>query len=213
MTYAENILIVLIAPLVIGFFLLKGETKRFIGFFLAGTVICLLSSYINSFLAGISAMPQEEVMIKLTPMVEEVMKALPLLFYVIVFAPDNEHIFKAAIAVALGFATFENCCFVVGAGAENLSFVLTRGFAAGIVHTICGAAFGCGLSLMNTRKHLPGYGIFASLCLCITYHAIYNLVVSANGTWQRIGYFMPFITAVLVIVLKYIVSLIIKRKT
>lgn len=213
MTYAENILIFLVAPLVIGFFLLKGETKRFIGFFLTGAVICLFSSYINSFIAGISGMPQEEVLIKLTPMVEELMKALPVLFYVIVFMPNNESIFKSAIAVGLGFATFENCCFIVGNGAENLSFVLIRGFAAGIVHTLCAASLGCGLSLMNTRKHLPWYGAFASLCICITYHAIYNLLVSANGFWQRIGYIMPFAMAVMIIIVKNIVTLKMKRTT
>ena len=213
MTYAENILIFLLAPLVIGFLLLKGETKRFIGFFLVGAVICLLSSYINSFIVGISGMPQTESLIKLTPVVEELMKAFPLLFYAIIFMPDNENIFKSAVAVGIGFATFENCCFIVGSGADNLSFVLIRGFAAGIVHILCAAGFGCGLSLMTTRKHLPWYGIFASLCISTTYHSIYNLLVSANGTAQTIGYFMPFITAVLVIVIKNIVTLKLTRKT
>lgn len=179
MIYAENILIFLIAPFIVGMFLIKGESRRFIGFFLIGSVICLLSSYINSFLAGACTMTSTEAIIKITPMIEEIMKALPLLFYMIIFEPNKENIFKSAIATGIGFATFENCCYVVVEGANDPHFIFIRGFAVGIMHIFCAAILGFTLGFGDEQKHFSWIGVFASVSICISYHAIYNLMVSA----------------------------------
>ena len=45
---------------------------------------------------------------EIAPVVEEVMKLLPLLFYLLIFEPKAEQIKNAAVITALSFATFEN---------------------------------------------------------------------------------------------------------
>ncbi len=201
MIYAENIFIFLAAPFIVGFFLMKGESRRFIGFFLVGAITCLLSSYINSFIASLCGMTSTEAIIKITPIIEEVMKVLPLLFYIIIFIPVRETIFASSIAIGIGFATFENCCYVVTNGADDIYFVLIRGFAVGIMHILCAAVIGFTLGFGNNQKHFSWIGVFASVSICISYHAIYNLMVSGSSLWQMYGYFMPFVTAVIVIII------------
>lgn len=198
MIYAENVLIFLVAPMAIGFFLMKGETKQFIGFFILGAVICLLCTYVNGFVTAVTGNFVEESVIRLTPVVEEVMKTLPLLFYVSVFLPKNHDIWRSTIALGIGFATFENCCHVILSGADDFSYMLIRGFAAGIMHVICSMIFGWSLTIIHTRRYLVALGVVATVCMCITYHAIYNLLVSSDGIWQMIGYALPMVTVGLV---------------
>ncbi|MFI3172589.1 MAG: PrsW family glutamic-type intramembrane protease [Eubacteriales bacterium] len=208
MIYAENILVFLAAPFIIGLFLLKGDSRRFVGFFLIGSTVCLLSSYINSFIAGVYGMNVIDAIIKITPMIEEVMKALPLLFYMIIFIPKKENILMCSIATGIGFATFENCCYVVAHGADNFYFVLIRGFAVGIMHILCSLSLGYSLGLGSNQKHFSWIGVFTCISICISYHAIYNLLVTGEGAWQFYGYFMPFVTVVGIIIIKNLTTII-----
>lgn len=211
MIYAENILIFLVAPLVVGFFFLKGETKQFVGFFLIGTIVCLLCSYVNSFITMVTQTPADESVVRLTPIIEEIMKALPLFFYIAVFLPASESIWKVSIALGIGFATFENCCLVVSSGADNLSYMFVRGFSVGIMHILCSVSLGWALMMINTKRYLVGLCTFASLCICITYHSIYNLLVSSYGDWKVVGYFLPVITLFLVLMINSFLSVKNKR--
>lgn len=74
------------------------------------------------------------------------MKLLPLLFYLWVFEPDPRALPGAAIAIAVGFATFENVCHLAENGADNFTFLLIRGFSAGALHILCGILSGFGVS-------------------------------------------------------------------
>ena len=55
--------------------------------------------------------------IEITPVCEEVMKLLPLLFFYLVFESEPKEMPAAAIAIAVGFATFENVCYLTENGA------------------------------------------------------------------------------------------------
>ena len=74
---------------------------------------CLLSAYINTFFAALYAADTITATAEIAPVVEEVMKLLPLLFYLLVFEPEPVPIKNAAIIVALSFATFENVCYLI----------------------------------------------------------------------------------------------------
>ena len=69
----------LIAALCMG----KRQTKFFL-FCLAGMGACLLSAYINTFLAALYGADTFGATAEIAPVVEEVMKLLPLLFYLLV---------------------------------------------------------------------------------------------------------------------------------
>jgi RsiW-degrading membrane proteinase PrsW (M82 family) len=109
--------------------------------------------------------------------------------------PKGRDIVTTALAVGLGFATFENICYLMQYGTEDMSFVLIRGFSAGVTHTVCAAILGYGFAALYRRGRLAVPGAFALLCLSATYHGIYNLLVAETGAWRTVGYILPLATA------------------
>ena len=160
-------------------------------FMTAGMSVCLLSAYVNSFFMGHYGVSTTVAVIEITPVCEEVMKLLPLLFYILVFEPKVRDLPEAAIALAVGFATFENVCYLMENGAENFMFLLIRGLSAGALHILCGISIGFGLSYVFRRKWLAFTGTVGLLGACIVFHATYNLLITGDGGWRIAGYLFP----------------------
>ena len=108
MTYIENIFICMVSPLLVAALCMGRRQLRFFLFCIAGMGVCLLSAYINTFLAAVCQADALAATAEIAPVVEEMMKLLPLVFYLLVFEPEGDKIKAAAITVALAFATFEN---------------------------------------------------------------------------------------------------------
>ena len=201
MIHIENIFLCLTAPLIIVIFLIKGDTRRYVIFFTIGLGICLLSAYINSFLtlaaSGLDfrSLDVAESVIRLTPVSEEIMKAFPLFVYLSLFKPDRKGVVSTAFAIGLGFATLENCCYLIQYGTSEMGFVLIRGFSTGIMHTVCAAVMGYGLAFALSHKRLIYVFAIGLLSVATTLHALYNLFVAGSGGWQVVGYIFPALMA------------------
>lgn len=130
-------------------------------------------------------------------MVEEVVKLLPLLFYLLVFEPEPEKIRPAVLTVAAGFATFENICYLIQYGVEHLGFLLIRGFGTGAMHIVCGAIVGYGLVYVWRRKWLKAAGTCGLLGVAVIFHGIYNLLIAYGGWVQYAAYALPVLAVVL----------------
>ena len=108
MTYMENIFICMASPLLIAALCMgKRHTGAFL-FCLAGMGMCLLSAYLNTFFAALYGADAFAATVEIAPVVEEGMKLLPLLFYLLVFEPQARQIGIAAVITALSFATFDS---------------------------------------------------------------------------------------------------------
>ncbi len=191
MTYIENIFICMVSPLLVAALCMGRRHLRFFLFCIAGMGVCLLSAYINTFLAAVCRADVLAATVEIAPVVEELMKLLPLVFYLLVFEPEGEKIKSAAITLALSFATFENVCYLIQNGADRFSFIFFRGFGAGAMHVLCGLLVGGGLSYAWQRTRLKIAGTCGLLGAVITFHAIYNLLVAYGGTAQYIAYGLP----------------------
>ena len=191
MTYIENIFICLAIPLVLSLLFIRDRARTFTLFVTIGMGICLLSAYVSSFFMRAYGIDAAVTAIEITPVCEEIMKLLPILLYFWIFEPKAERLPTAAIAVAVGFATFENVCYLTENGAENFSFLLIRGISAGALHILCGICIGSGISYVFRRHWLALTGTVGLLGACIAFHAIYNLLVTAEGVWRMVGYFFP----------------------
>lgn len=206
MIYSENVFICLAAPLVITLFLTRGDVRWFVCFFLLGMLSCLLAAHINSFIVSVSGtavyaeMSLAESTILLTPICEELLKALPLFFFVAVLVPPRRQIPPAAQAVALGFALMENCCYLMEYGSGDIGYAMIRGFSTGIMHTLCGALLGFGVSVVYRRGNVFAPSCIALLCTATTYHGLYNMLMSLEGGWRVAGYLAPVCTAAAVLV-------------
>lgn len=196
MIYAENILLCIAIPLSICLLLVKGTNRRFIGSFLLGMGMCLLSAYISGYLSIVTGYGESNTAIFLSPVVEEFMKVVPLLFFLLLFEDSSELIINTAIAVGAGFATFENCCYILNYGAGNLSYVIIRGMSVGVMHIISVYSLSLWLIASIRLKAFSFTNIIGALSLSMTFHALYNLLVSEPGITSAIGYLMPIVTAV-----------------
>ena len=105
--------------------------------------------------------------------------------------PDSHKLTPAAIGIAVGFATFENVCYLTENGAGSFVFLLIRGMSAGALHLVCGILTGLALAYVFRRPWLTCTGTVGILGVCMVLHGIYNLLITADGFWQMVGYFFP----------------------
>ncbi len=191
MTYIENIFICLAIPMLLSSFFIKGNARRFTLFVIIGMGVSLLSAYVNSFAMSYYGATEIQAVMEITPVCEEVMKLLPLLFFFLIFEPQPKTLPAVAIAIAVGFATFENVCYLTEHGAENIYFLLIRGISAGALHILCGTFSGFAISYIFSRHWLMLTGTVAVLGACVGFHGIYNLLISGQGYWKEAGYLFP----------------------
>lgn len=67
-----------------------------------------------------------------------------------------------------------------------------RGLSAGALHIPSGIITGFGLAYVFSRSWLLITGTFGLYGVCVTMHAIYNLMITAeHGAWRAVGYVFP----------------------
>ena len=193
MTYIENVFACIAAPLLIAALCAGRANARYFVFALAGMLACLLSAYVNTFFAALLDASALGATAEIAPVVEEVMKLLPLLFYLLVFEPEGDRIRSAILVTAVGFATFENVCFLIENGADDLGFLLIRGFGTGAMHIVCGVIVGYGMVYVWPRGALRAAGTCALLGTAVVFHGIYNLLAACGGRVQYAAYALPIV--------------------
>jgi len=198
MIYSENILICMALPLLLTVFFMKGGTRRFVLSFILGMVTCLLGAYVSGFIDASWEYGTMDTAIFISPVVEEAMKFLPLLFYFLMFEPGDEELFFMAVGLGAGFASFENVCTMVSSGAESINLILVRGLAVGVMHIVSVSALALGMVLARHFKITGLSSILGALSVSMLYHGIYNLLVSESGIFRIIGFALPVITALLI---------------
>lgn len=195
--YAEGVLVTLGAPLLVLLFFAGAGLRRVLMFMVIGMVVCLLSAYMNSFLAGLAGVDDMDAAIVVAPMVEEIAKYLPLVFYFLVFEPRREGIVDAALALGCGFAIFENACYLSEFGLDQVLLMALRGLSAGAMHAGCTAFVGLALAFSRDERWPRFTAMAGVLVIAIIYHGIYNLLVSFPGPMRLIGYALPLTFALL----------------
>lgn len=202
MTFIENIFVCLALPLILSLLFTRGRARSFPLFVVAGMSVCLLSAYVSSFFMGYCGADARVAVIEITPVCEEILKLLPLLFYLLIFEPKPRELPGAALAIAVGFATFENVCYLTENGAEDFAFLLIRGISAGALHILCGVLSGYGIAYVFRHRWLALTGTVGILGACIGFHGIYNLLITAQGVWKTAGYLFPSVLLVCLLVLR-----------
>lgn len=191
------VLICFAAPLVLLLPLLTGSARRIVAFTLVGAVVAASAAEINGALYGIIGLEAEQVSLDVAPIVEEVMKAVPVLLYALLASDRREDVLPVAMATGIGFAILENSYLLVsqlvigGTGAVSLSWALVRGLSTSLSHGICTAAVGYGITYVHRRRKLFYTGTFALLTAAITFHATFNLLALAPSPLDWVGLALP----------------------
>lgn len=195
MIHAENILLCIAVPLLVSLLFIRGETRRYVAAFVLGMGVCLIAAYISGFINLITGASESDTSIFMSPVVEELLKMLPLLFFLVLFSPKDRMLTTLAVAIGAGFATFENCCYILTPGAESLTYILIRGLAVGVMHIVSTLAFSVWLIAARHLKVLSFPAVVGGVSLAMIFHALYNLLVSVPGVPAMIGYALPILAA------------------
>ena len=141
--------------------------------------------------------------LEISPVIEETVKLIPLLFGLIVFELQPREGDNIIFNIAVGFATFENICYLLEHGTGNLFYLLVRGFSTGAMHITCAFIIGYGLRVFRRPGALKASGIFALLCVAITFHATFNMLMKTDGLIKQFGYAVPIVSCLILFLLKY----------
>ncbi|MCR5734273.1 MAG: PrsW family intramembrane metalloprotease [Lachnospiraceae bacterium] len=193
-TYIENVYICLAAPILIAAIGLRSRRKMHMIFLLAGMSACLLSSYITTWMAALVGVGSEYAVTEVAPFVEEVVKFSPILFCLIVASPPRERVPEYVLMISVGFATLENVCYLLTNGSQNLIRLLIRGFGTGAMHVVCGAMVSAGLIWLWKNQWLQIIGTVGLISVAITYHGVFNILVTRTGAFLVIGCIIPVFT-------------------
>ena len=175
----------LIVPLFLTTITLHSEAKIRMIFFSLGLFICFFCSYINGALTEVIGLSRYEMTYMVTPVTEELLKAIPVLLYAFLFNPKRSSLLECAMMVGIGFAMLENAYILLSVGEGDIRIALIRGFGAGLMHGVSTLVVGYGISFTHLRKKLFFVGTYAMLVAAIVYHACYNLLIQSR--WDYAG--------------------------
>ena len=178
--------------------LVERRARLPIVFVLVGIFVSVFASEVNGFLLNLMEITPYDATITLAPITEELLKALPILFYAAIVSDKKEKLFTASMATGIGFALLENAYYLI-VHYESFSFLsaLIRGFGTGLMHGMCTLLVGFGISLIRKRRKLFAVGTFALLTTAITYHAIFNMLIQSKyfffGALLPLATYLPFL--------------------
>ena len=188
----------IIIPIIMMMITLKGRSRLLLGFMAMGIFVSLFSSELSgALIRALGMKDMYKVTTSLTPIIEEILKAIPVLIYAFIISDDRQTLLSIAFAVGVGFAVLENIVILLRAvisNPESVSYLwaLVRGFGSGLMHAVTTMMIGVGMSQLKTRRKMIVPGIVAMLAMAAIYHAIYNSLVQTDMKYM--GFILPLLT-------------------
>ena len=184
--------VAIFVPILLMTCLVEKKARHPLIFVLVGIFVSVFASEVNGVMVDLLPLSIFEVTIIVTPISEEILKAIPILFFALILSPKKEAVFTAAMAVGIGFAVLENAFYMLNDVSFNMIDAIVRAFGAGLMHGMCTLLVGVGILFVKKKRKLFVVGTFAMLSTAITYHGIYNMLVQSD--YQIIGYLLPIAT-------------------
>lgn len=202
MTYVENIFLLVATPLIACLLVVDGRQRMLVASLLSGMLVCLLSSYVSAFFVRLVGADALAAVVEVAPVVEEAIKVLPLMYYLLVLEPSVEDADLAAVFIALGFATMESAFYLGEYGTTSPMMLAMRGLSSSMMHLTCGVVMGYGLRHVWEQPWLQVTGTFALLSMCVVFHGLFNLLVVLEGYALAVAVAMPLMTLLAVLAFK-----------
>ena len=182
-------------PLILMAFLVEKQSRRTIIFFITGICAAVFAAEVNGILTYLIPLDIFDFTVRVTPVTEEIIKAIPVLFFAKVISDKKETLITVSLAVGIGFAIMENSYILTqNIGSISMLWAIMRGFGTGIMHGMGTFLVGTGFSFVNKNKKLFTVGTFALLSVAITYHSVFNMMVQSD--YRYFGAALPIITYV-----------------
>ena len=196
----DNIIYVLFVsisiPIMLMALLVEKKSRFPIMFVLIGIFVSVFASEVNGFLSQALAMDRYSVTVIVTPVSEELLKGLPILYYALVISDKREKLFTASMSIGIGFAVLENAFYLLSYPNFSMLSAVIRAFGAGLMHGMCTLLIGVGISFVKKKRKLFAVGTFGLLSTAIVYHGIYNILIQSEysiaGALLPIATYIPF---------------------
>lgn len=192
----DNIIYILLVsvsiPILLMTFIVDKRSRFAVLFMAVGIFISAFASELNGLLLNRLPMDIYEITVVVTPLTEEILKAIPVLYYAIVISDKNEKLFTAAMAIGVGFAVLENAYYMLNYPNFNMMNAIVRAFGSGLMHAMCTLLVGVGISFVRKKRKLFVAGTFGLLATAIVYHGIYNILIQSE--YDMIGAILPIVT-------------------
>ncbi len=184
-------------PILLMTLLVEKKSRFPMIFVLVGIFVSVFASEVNGFLSQILSMDRYSITIIVTPVTEELLKALPILYYALVISDKKEKLFTASMATGIGFAVLENAYYLINDPNFSMLGAIVRAFGAGLMHGMCTLLIGVGISFVKKKSKLFAVGTFGLLSTAIVYHGIYNILIQSEfsivGALLPIATYIPFV--------------------
>lgn len=180
-------------PMVMMLVPIEKESRKIVIALLIGMFCCLFVSEINGLLLRLTKSSILYFTTNVTPLTEELVKVLPVIYYASVFSDDRKSVTTVAFATGVGFAMLENIIILTQhISTVNLVFAMIRGFSTGLMHSISTMLIANYIPYIRKRKKLYLCGTLCTFNLAVVFHSVFNLLVEADSVVaNRIGYFLP----------------------
>lgn len=179
-------------PLLLMALLMEKKARLPISFMIIGIFVSVFASEVNGLLSNLLSMDTYSMTVIVTPVSEELLKALPVLYYAIVISDKRERLFTASMAIGIGFALLENAYFLLNSDNFTIIIAIIRAFGAGLMHGMCTLLVGVGISFVKKKSKLFAVGTFGLLSTAIVYHGIYNILIQSE--FSTVGALLPIAT-------------------
>lgn len=169
-------------PMVPAIYLLPDKSSRlFLEYMLLGMTVCLIASEVNTLLLGLFNGDMLYVSTNITPIAEEFLKAMPVLYYAIFFSDNRNTLLSISFATGIGFAVLENMVILTqNVTTVTVLWAFVRGFGAAGMHSACTSLVGQGVSYVHKRRKLFFCGTFSLLIAAIIIHALFNTLIQSR---------------------------------
>ena len=179
-------------PILLMALLVEKKARLPILFLLVGIFVSVFASEVNGLLLKVLSMDKYNMTVIVTPVTEEILKALPTLYYAVVLSDKKETLFTASMATGVGFAILENAFYLLSFPNFSMLNAVVRAFGAGLMHGMCTLLVGVGISFVKKRSKLFAVGTFGLLSTAIVYHGIYNILIQSE--YSIVGALLPIAT-------------------
>ncbi len=181
------------APLSMMLGIFRDRARILLGFLITGLFMCLFAGEINGLLRNNTGLSVFFLTVNVTPIIEEILKALPIILLAFLIKPERQLLIESSIATGVGFATFENICFLFDSTAGlSAGTIIARGFGTGMMHGISTLAVGYSMTFVSRNRRLSHAGTVAALSVAIIYHSVYNIMVQSD--YPILGILLPVIS-------------------
>lgn len=207
-TMSYILFICVAAPILLMLLPIEKKSRKVVLFMLIGMFCCLFISEVNGLLLNLSDMQLIYFTTNITPITEEIIKALPVLFFAVVYSDDRTDVITVSFSIGVGFAILENLIILTQNFRDvTLGFAIARGFCSGLMHSICTIAIGYFIVFVKKKTKIFITGSLSALNIAIIYHSVFNLLVQASSpAAKHIGLLIPILTYLILniaVIIKY----------